>query len=402
MQITDEVQYSASRLRVEDQKPQIDKTLLVSVGLLLLVGLLMVYSSSNAVSLEHRGDSYHFLKMQILWCCIGLTAMILTMFFNYRNYQRLAWLILLASGFLLVLVYIPGIGVSHSGGTRWIRIGRFSFQPVEFAKLALVIYIAGYLNRNSEYIKTFKRGILPGLLVFLIFAALIYKQPDFGSIVLMGALVFVMLMVGGARIHQMALIMIAAGLLAFLEIWREPYRLTRLTTFLDPWRDSKGAGYHIVQSYYALGSGGILGTGLGAGMQKLHYLPLPHSDFIFAVIGEELGFMGSLFIILLFMAIVWRGMRISLSTKDRFGNLLALGITCLLGIQAVVNIGVVTGALPTKGLTLPFVSFGGSSMLISLVSVGILLNISRQAFRKGLSERSMGDFPHRTAARDNR
>ena len=365
------------RAKTEDQKAQIDRTLLVIVIVLLMVGLLMVYSSSNAISREHRDNSYHYLKMQALWCCLGLIAMTATTFFKYENYERLSWLLLFIAGVLLVFVYVPGIGVKRGGGVRWVRFGRFSFQPAEFAKLAIIIYMARFLNRNSEYIRSFKRGILPCLLTLAVLFALIYKQPDFGSVVLIGMVVFVMMFVGGARVHQMIFVMLTAGLVALVEIWRAPYRLARLTTFLDPWKDPGGKGYHIVQSFYALGAGGIMGRGLGAGMQKLHYLPVPHTDFIYAVIGEELGFAGSLFIILLFMVIVWRGVRISMFTEDRFGSLLAIGITSLLGIQAMINIGVVIGALPTKGLTLPFVSFGGSSMLVSLAAIGILLNISK-------------------------
>jgi len=287
------------RLNIEDQKPQIDRTLLVTVFLLLLVGLLMVYSSSSAISSEHQGSSFHFLKMQALWCCLGLIAMSATTFFKYGNYQRLAWFLLIVAGGMLLLIYVPGMGIKHGGGTRWVKIGRFTFQPMEFAKLAIIIYLAGFLNRNSDRIGDFKRGILPGLMVLAILFVLIYKQPDFGSVVLIGTVVFVMLFAGGAKLYHMALMMLVAGVVALIEIWREPYRLTRLMTFLHPWEDPKKDGYHIIQSFYALGSGGILGRGWGAGMQKLHYLPVPHSDFIFAIVAEELGFVGSFFIIML-------------------------------------------------------------------------------------------------------
>ncbi len=354
-----------------------DKILLVAVGVLLMAGILMVFSASNAVSRDGIGDSYHFVKMQMLWCCIGLSAMVFTTFFNYRNYKWLTWPLLILSAFLLWLVLVPGVGIEHGGGTRWIRVGKFSFQPVEFVKLAVVIFMARFLDQKRDCIRSFWHGILPCLLVLSVLFAMIHKQPDFGSLVLMGLIVFAMLFAGGARVYQVALLMIVAGLLAYVAIRRVPYRWARWTAFLDPWADPEGTGYHIIQSFYALGAGGVLGTGLGAGVQKLHYLPTPHTDFIFAVIGEELGFVGSLSIITLFMVIVWRGMRISLSIQDRFGSLLALGIAFLIGIQAIINIGVVTGSLPTKGLTLPFISFGGSSMLISLIAVGILLNISK-------------------------
>ena len=363
--------------RIDAQKTQIDRTLLITIILLLMSGLLMVYSSSNAISREYRDSGYHYLKMQALWCCIGLTVMTIATFFKYENYQRLSRLMMIIAGVLLLLIYVPGIGVKRGGGVRWLRLGRFSLQPSEFAKIAIIIYVARFLDRNSEYIKSFKNGILPCLVVLSVFFILIQKQPDFGSVVLIGTIVFVMLFVGGARIHHMILMTLTAGLVAVIEVLRYPYRMARLETFLDPWKDPGGDGYHIVQSFYAMGAGGILGRGLGAGMQKLHFLPVPHSDFIYAVIGEDLGFMGSLLIIMLFMVIVWRGIRISMFTEDRFGGLLAIGITSLLGIQAMINIGVVIGALPTKGLTLPFISFGGSSMLVSLAAVGILLNISK-------------------------
>jgi len=337
----------------------------------------MVYSASNAVSRDQRGDSYHFLKMQLLWCFIGSAVMVFTAFFNHQNYQKLAWLALAVSGLLLIMVYIPKIGLESGGGRRWIKIWKFSFQPVELAKLSFVIYVASFLNRNGDNIRDLGRGILPTLIVFSVFFALIYKQPDLGSLVIMGALVFAMLFVGGARLYHMILLMLLFSLLVAVEIVREPFRIERLMTFINPWKDPEGSGYHIVQSYFALGSGGILGRGLGAGIQKLHYLPTPHTDFIFAVIGEELGFIGSAFMIILFMVVVWRGIHIALSTRNRFASLLAFGISFLIGIQAAINIGVVTGSLPTKGLTLPFISFGGSSMLISLASIGILLNISR-------------------------
>jgi cell division protein FtsW len=343
------------------------------------MGILMVYSASNAVSRESRGDSYYFLKKQVLWCCIGLLAMTIAASFNYRKYKSLAWPLLGLSCILLVFVYIPGIGIRISGGARWIRIWKLSFQPVELAKLALVICIAKLLNRNGDEIRNFKSGIFPGLLLLTVFIALIIKQPDFGSLVIMALVTFIMLFVGGAKINQMAWVTLVAVVLAAIAVLIEPYRLRRLLIFLDPWKDPKGAGYHIIQSFYALGCGGILGTGLGAGMQKLHYLPTPHNDFIFSVIGEELGLIGAVFITVLFMAIVWRGIHIALSTRNRFGSMLAFGIASLIGIQAIINIGVVTGSLPTKGLTLPFISSGGTSILISMISVGILLNISKDA-----------------------
>ena len=360
-----------------NERRPFDKILLIAVGILLLIGLIMVYSASNAVAYEYRGDGYHFLKMQALWCFIGLLVMVFTAFFNYKYYRNLAFIMLGVSGVLLILVYIPGIGIEIGGGKRWIRIWKFSFQPVEIAKIVLVICVARLITQYIESIKTFKGGILPSMLLLFFFFALIYKQPDFGSLVIMGSLVFLMLFIGGARIYQLALLSIGALATAFVGIIIEPYRLERLKVFLDPWKEPEGSGYHIIQSFYAINSGGIFGRGLGESIQKLHYLPTPHTDFIFAVIGEEWGFVGSAIIIAIFMVILWRGMRISLTTKNRFGSLLGFGIIYLISVQAIINIGVVTGTLPTKGLTLPFISFGGSSLLANLAAVGILLNISR-------------------------
>ena len=364
-----------------------DRTLIIIVGILVMAGMLFVYSASNAISREYFGGSYHFFMMQAIWCCLGLAVMTFTALFSYQKYQRFAWVLLVISGVLLLLVYVPGLGAKRGGGTRWIRVAGLSFQPVELAKLAIVIYIAQFLSQRVDYVRDFRHGIFPSLLILAVFFALIYKQPDFGSVIIIALVVFAMLFVGGARVYQMGIVALAGVLLVFIEIWREPYRLKRWLAFLNPWEYSDGAGYQIIQSFYALGSGGILGTGLGVGMQKQLYLPAPHTDFIFAVIGEELGFIGSLFIISLFMVVVWRGMRISLHTQDRFGSLLAFGLAFLIGIQAVINIGVVTGSLPTKGLTLPFISSGGSSMLVSLASIGILLNISRQRSRRGSAVR---------------
>lgn len=356
---------------------KLDKCLIVAVVSLVMTGILMVYSASNAVSRDQFGDSFHYLKKELLWCCVGAVLVVFATFLDYHNYQRLAWLILLLGGILLLLVYIPGVGIKSGGSTRWVKIFGITFQPVELAKLALIIYMASFLNHKTNCVGNFRRGVLPSLIVLFAFLALIYGQPDFGSVILMGSVAFSMLFVGGARIYQLALFGIASAIFLAFEIWREPYRMERWLTFLNPWADPDGAGYHIIQSYYAFGMGGALGRGLGAGVQKLHYLPTPHTDFIFSVIGEEMGFLGSLFVVILFMMIVWRGIRISLSAQDRFGSLLAVGISSLFGFQSAINIAVVTGALPTKGITLPFVSFGGSSLLVSLFSTGILLNISK-------------------------
>ncbi len=357
--------------------PKFDRILLISVSILVMTGLLMVYSASNAFARERFGDSFYYLKRQLLSCFISIIVMIFAMFLDFRIYQKLAWLFILLSFILLILIYIPSIGIKSGGSTRWLKVGKYSFQPVEFVKISLIIYIARFLSQKVEYVSSFKRGILPVLIVLSIFLILIYRQPDFGSVILISLMTFLMLFVGGAKVYQIGLLIALAGIFVGYEIWQEPYRLRRWFAFLEPWKDPEGIGYHIIQSFYAFGSGGIFGNGLGAGIQKLHYLPTPHTDFIFSIIGEELGLIGTITIVSLFMIFVWRGIHISLSVEDRFGKLLAFGISCLIGFQAFINMAVATGTLPTKGLTLPFISFGGSSLLGCLASTGILLNISR-------------------------
>ncbi|HGJ67519.1 TPA: putative lipid II flippase FtsW [bacterium] len=355
-----------------------DKYLLIVVGLLLAIGILMVYSASNAYSREQNGDSLYYLKRHLIWCVLGVFLMFFAMIIpNYYFFERLAWLLLGLSAILLVLVYVPVIGVNINGSSRWIKIGGLTFQPVELTKLSIVIYIARFLNRKADDVKSFGHGILPVLLVVSVFLGLIFAQPDLGSVILITLLVFLMLFIGGAKIWHLAAISSVGLIFMIFGIFCANYRIDRLFTFFNLWADPEGKGYHTIQSLYALGYGGIYGTGLGGSIQKLHYLPTPHTDSIFSVIGEELGFIGTTFVIILFMVVVWRGIVISLRTEDRFASLLAIGIACIIGFQAIINIGVATGSLPSKGITLPFISSGGSSLVTCLISIGMLLNISK-------------------------
>jgi cell division protein FtsW len=361
----------------ESVSGKFDKYILIVIGILLITGILMVYSASNAFSREQFSDSLHYLKKQLLYCCLGLALMLCAMMVDYRIYQRITWIMLAVSFILLILVFVPGIGIKIGGSTRWIKIGKFTFQPVELAKLTLIIYMARFLSQKDEYIESFKRGVLPFLIIISIYLGLLCAQPDFGSAILIILLAFLMLFIGGARIYHLVALGSVAVVFMIIGVLLAPYRIQRILTFLDPWKDQEGSGYHIIQSLYAFGLGEYLGTGLGGSVQKLHYLPTPHTDSIFAVIGEELGIVGASIVVILFMIVVWRGIHISLATEDRFGNLLAVGISCLIGIQAIINIGVATDSLPSKGITLPFISFGGSSLLLSLISIGVLLNISK-------------------------
>ncbi|MDQ1318302.1 MAG: putative lipid flippase FtsW [Candidatus Poribacteria bacterium] len=361
----------------EKASAKFDKYILIVVGLLLIIGILMVYSASNAFSREKLGDSLHYLKRQLIYCGLGLALMFVVMWIDYRHYQRLAWGMIAFSLILLVLIFVPGVGVKIGGSTRWIKTGNFTFQPVEIAKLALIVYMARFLSQKNDYVKSFKRGILPFLIIISVYLGLLCAQPDFGSVILIVFLAFILLFIGGARVLHLVSLGSVTIVFIVVGVLLVPYRLQRVLTFINPESDPEGTSYHIIQSLYALGSGRVLGTGLGEGVQKLHYLPTPHTDSIFSVIGEELGFVGTSILVILFMIVVWRGIRISLKTEDRFGSLLAVGISCLIGIQTIINVGVATGSLPSKGITLPFISFGGSSLVMSLIAIGVLLNISK-------------------------
>lgn len=336
----------------------------------------MVYSASSMIAYERYKDSFAFLKMQLIACFIGIVGMVVTAHISYRYFQRFAIPLLGFAALLLLLVYSP-LGSGVGGFKRWIRIGGFQFQPVEFAKLMLIIYVARFLSNNGEKIRRM-RYILLSVVVLSIFFFLIYFQPDFGTAVLISIVVFLMLFVGGARISQIVIFGLIACFFLYSAVVHNPYRLQRLEGFFNSTSDISGKNYQLWQSQNTLATGGIAGVGIGNSIYKLFYLPFPHTDFIFAVLGEELGFIGAIGIIALFMALVWRGGYISLYVSNTFGSMTAMGISTLLGLQAIVNLAVVVGLAPVTGLTLPFISYGGTSLMMSLISIGILLNISRE------------------------
>jgi len=286
---------------------------------------------------------------------------------------------LIVAGVCLVLVLVPPIGQAINGTRRWIRLGPVSFQPVELAKLALVVYLAAFLARKRGALEEFRTGTLPPLLVVGVLAGLVLLQPDLGNCMTLIVLTFALLYLAGSPIKHLAWVAAPALPLIVVAIWMAPYRMRRITAFVDPWADPRGGGFQIIQSWLALGNGGVLGQGIGASRQKLFYLPESHTDFIFAILGEELGFVGAVAIVALFAVLVWRGLRVGLRAPDAFGAYLALGITVLIATQTLLNLGVVTGLLPTKGLPLPFISFGGSALLMTMLATGMLLNISQHA-----------------------
>ena len=358
-------------------KESIDYILLFAVLTLLVIGIIMIFSASSIRGEDLFNDSYYFLKKQLMFAVIGLIAMLIAAKMDYHFFKRYAKLILLFSIVLLVLVLIPGIGRKVGGSRRWLGIGSLGGQPSEVAKLALIIYIAQFYTRKNSMIKNFKKGILPILIVSGIIFFLILVEPDLGTAALLLGLVFIMLFANGAKIwHLLGMLAVSIPGI-FWAIFREPYRKERFLAFLDPWSDPLDSGYHIIQSLLALGSGGLFGVGLGNSHQKFLYLPEPGTDFIFAIIGEELGFLATLLVLLLYLVIAWKGLKISYNTNDRFGSILAMGITVMIVVQAMLNIAVVTGSVPITGITLPFISYGGSSLVMFLFSVGILLNISK-------------------------
>ncbi len=347
--------------------------------ILLSAGVVMVYSASAIVAADRFRDPYFFLKKQVFWALLGAGGLWLALRVDYRRLERFVLPTLIVAAALLVVVLIPPIGQAINGTRRWIRLGPVSFQPAELAKLALVLYLAAFLARAGETLEDFRRGLLPPLLVSGLLAALVLLQPDLGNCVTLVTLTFALLYLAGSPVRHLGWALAPALPLVALAVWVAPYRIRRITAFIDPWSDPRGSGFQIIQSWLAFGNGGLVGQGVGASRQKLFYLPEAHTDFIFAVIGEELGFLGAVAIVLLFTVLVWRGLRVGLRAPEPFGAYLALGITVLIATQTLVNLGVVTGVLPTKGLPLPFISFGGSALVMTMTSTGMLLNISQHA-----------------------
>ncbi len=352
-----------------------DAGLLLPVLFLMGIGIVMVYSSSSALALKRYGSDYFYLKKQILFAMTGIVALIICRHFPYKFLRKFTYVFLAASLLFLGAVLVSGLGYSAGGATRWLRLGGFSFQPSEFARFAMIIYLAYSLSKKREKIKEFYIGFVPHVIVFGILAILIVIQPDFGTVVILGAITWLMMFVGGTRILHLFSALLFVVPVAYWIMINAEYRLKRIMSFLDPWQYPANEGYQIVHSLMAFGTGGIWGTGIGQGYQKLFYLPEPHTDFIFSVIGEELGLFGVLFIIGLYLVILWKGVIIAKNTDDFFGAYVAIGITTAIGLQVCINMGVTLGLLPTKGLTLPFLSYGGTSLVFNMAFIGILMNI---------------------------
>lgn len=354
-----------------------DLILLIVTLSILAIGIVMVYSASAVLSIHEHGESFYFVKRQLLFAVLGILAMITTMNVSYISWKPYANWGLLIGFALLVIVLIPGIGVIRGGARSWLGIASFGIQPSEFMKMAIILFLAKRLSGDSTLITEFRQGLLPSLAIMGGALGLIMLQPDLGTgVVLVGASILIIYSAGARIAHLGGLALVGlAGLVGL--ILAAPYRMKRITGFLDPWQDPLGTGYQIIQSLYAIGPGGFVGLGLGMSRQKYSYLPEPQTDFIFSIIGEELGFIGGSLVIVLFALLVWRGMRIAITAPDTFGSLLAVGIVGMIAVQVIINIGVVIGMFPVTGITLPLISYGGSSLTLMLTSIGILLNISR-------------------------
>ncbi len=350
-----------------------DIALLTSVVILTFFGLFMIYDASSYVAFRDFGDKYRYIKDQMMWSVIGFTFLTIVSFIDYKKYYNLALPLLLGSIFLLFLVFVPGLGISALGAKRWINLGFFVLQPSEIIKLALTIYLSAWFSAKER--GRFMAFLL--LIGFVIF--LVMLQPDMGTaIIILGESMILYYLSGGSILHIFSLIPVV-GLGGLALILLEPYRAARLTTFLNPEHDLSASSYHVRQILIALGSGGLVGVGIGNSLQKFAYLPEATTDSIFAIIAEEIGFLGVIIFIALMFFVVYRGFFISVNAKDTFGKLLAGGITSFIALQTIVNLGAQTALLPLTGVPLPFISYGGSALTMNLISIGILLNISRQS-----------------------
>ncbi len=365
-----------------------DPWILAAVLLLVGLGLVMVYSASAVAAQEKLGDSFHYLKRQAVAALIGLLAMATAMKLGYRRMARLAWPLLLLAIALLIMVLIPGIGTVVNGARRWIRLpGGVSIQPAEIAKLVWVIYLAYSLAKKQDKVQNFSIGFLPHLAMGGVLVLFCMASTDFGSSVALLFIMFVMLFAAGTKLSYLVGSVLMALPFAYTAIARTPYRLKRITAFLDPWANRQGSGYQVAESLMSIGSGGITGLGLGDGRQKLFFLPEAHTDFIFSIIGEELGLIGVAVLVLLYGVLIWRGIRAALNASETFGSYLGLGITALIAFQAITNMAVAMGLVPTKGLTLPFISYGGCSLIVLMGAAGLLLSVS--ATSEGVRRRAV-------------
>ena len=360
------------------QTQPIDLALPALSLLAVLVGLLAVYSSSLAYAIQQFDDPNYYVVRQALWAVLGFGAMLALSRLDYRRLASWSPLLMLGTLAMVALTLVPGIGLEINGARRWLAVGPLpAVQPSELAKLALIIYTAAWLATRGDRLSQFLRGVVPFVTIAGLTAGLILRQPDFGTAVLILLVSITMFFLAGARWRHLLLLLPTSALAGVLLMLREGYRYSRLQSFLDPWQDPQGFGFHIIQSLIALGSGGLTGVGIGASRQKFFYVPSSHTDAIFAIIGEEVGLLGNLMVMAVLAGLIYRCFRVAQLTKDPFGQLLACGVASLFAIQALVNIGGISRSIPFTGVPLPFVSYGGSSLAANLAAIGLLMSISR-------------------------
>lgn len=353
----------------------IDYGIFYTVMILLAIGVVMVYSASSFYAMI-RGDSMSFLKKQVLAAIMGITAFVIFVRFDYHKLKKFTLPAMIITIPLLFLVFLFE---PVNGAQRWIQLGPLSFQPSELAKYVVVLALASVLTAKGEKIKDIKTGVLPCLAIGIFYAGCVLMQKNLSVAAIIVFVTFIMIFSSGAQFKHLVAVCIPVALAGAAAAILEPYRFKRLTNFIDPWKDAAGDGYQLIQSFYALGAGGVTGLGLGQSRQKTLYMPEPHNDFIFSIIGEELGLIGCLVILALFVILIWRGFKVAMDARDTYGTLLALGITSVIAVQTIINIAVVTGSMPVTGVPLPFISYGGTSLAITMGAMGILLNISRQS-----------------------
>ncbi len=360
------------------KKRACDFTLLLATLLLVFIGIIMVFSSSWPEGIKTFNDGYHFLKKQLVAASLGLVAMLFFMNFDYRRLNKMSKFIFIMAIISGLLIFTP-LGIEKKGARRWVNLGFTTFMPSDIIKLGSIIFLSSFLSKRKNDVKDIKKGLIPALMIIGASCGMIYIQKDLSTTFTLGATLMSVFFVAGLKISHLVFLILAASLGLFKAITGEDneYRMRRITGFLDPFANKLDVGWQSVQSLYALGSGGLFGLGLGKSRQKFFYIPEPYNDFIFAIIGEELGFLGAFTVVLLFLLLIWRGIRIALNIDDLFGCLLASGIVALITIQSLIHIAVVTSSIPPTGIPLPFVSYGGTSLILYMSSIGILLNISR-------------------------
>ena len=369
----------------KDRK-SIDFTFLILVIALLIYGLIMVFSASSASAHYYNGDAFFFIKKQGLFAILGLFGMWIMSVIDINLIKKFITPVLLVTLVLLILVLIPGVGMEINGARRWIGISSISFQPSELAKYVIILFIANSLSVRKEPLDSFLKDLMPYLVVIALFAGLVFLEDHLSGAIVIAFLGCLILYVAGTKNSHFVALGVAGVILIIFGIIFEPYRMARFTTFLDPFKDPLGSGFQIVQSFYAIGSGGFFGLGLGQSRQKYLYIPEPHNDFIFSIICEELGFFGAVLLIILFALLIWRGIKIAMAAPDVFTSLTTTGIIGLVAFQTVVNIAVVTGSMPVTGMPLPFFSYGGSALAFLLTSMGFVLNVSRNLEKEEIKE----------------